>query len=267
MLDLIINADQLRDDAPVVRLGLSIAARNAAFVTGVQIVASYPPIMMSPAAAGLIESHEREARARSIWWHELCDRRDLRGEWEVLCGDPVMVLAKRSRLADFIVSALPVDAPDAPIGFDNITRTLFADASPMLLVPDSWAGSASPDSILIAWNGSGEAADAIRAALPLLRSARSVRVLDGEIDGLPGVSPPPLPLRQWLSRHGVEVQWQQFNPSGQEAGKALLQEARDMGADLLVMGAWGRSRLSELVLGGATRHVLEHTHLPLLLAH
>lgn len=267
MLDLIINVDPMRDDAPAVRLGMAIAKRHAAFVTGLHVVAVYPPIMAIPEAMALLDMEEKAAAVRDIWWYDLCNRFEVKGEWEVIRGVYVPVLAKRSRLADFIVSALPVDAPDAPIGFDNITRTLFADASPMLLVPDSWAGSASPDSILIAWNGSGEAADAIRAALPLLRSARSVRVLDGEIDGLPGVSPPPLPLRQWLSRHGVEVQWQQFNPSGQEAGKALLQEARDMGADLLVMGAWGRSRLSELVLGGATRHVLEHTHLPLLLAH
>jgi nucleotide-binding universal stress UspA family protein len=75
-----------------------------------------------------------------------------------------------------------------------------------------------------------------------------------------------LPLRAWLARQGVTVEWERFDDSP-HTGKALLDEARAMDADLLVMGAWGRSRLSELVLGGATRHVLDHTHLPVLMAH
>jgi nucleotide-binding universal stress UspA family protein len=75
-----------------------------------------------------------------------------------------------------------------------------------------------------------------------------------------------LPLRAWLERHGVTVEWQRFDGGG-HTGRALLEAARTMDANLLVMGAWGRSRLSELALGGATRYVLDHTHLPLLMAH
>jgi Universal stress protein UspA and related nucleotide-binding proteins len=266
MLDLLINVEQMRDDSPAVVLGMAIARSQQAFVTGLHVVAVYPPVMVMPETIALLDDQERGAHVRDAWWRGLCDRHGVDGAWEVIRGIYVPVVAKRSRLADFIVTELPVDAPDAPIGFDNITRILFGDAAPMLLVPDRWQGSTPPQRVLVAWHGSGEAIGAIKAALPLLRKATAVRVVDGEREGLPGLVPPPLPLRDWLTRQGVVVDWRPFNASA-DAGKSLLREAREMNADLLVMGAWGRSRLSELILGGATRHVLENTHLPVLLAH
>ena len=266
MLDLIVNVERMDDDAPANVVGMATARRLGAFVTGMHVVAVYPPIMTMPEAMALLDTEERAAQAHAGWWRSLCERYGVQGEWEVLRGSYVPILARRERLAQFIVTDLPVKNPDSPIGFDNITRTLFGDAAPMLLVPETWQGPATLERVLIAWNGSGEAADAVKAALPLLQRASKVRVLDGERAGLPGLAPPALPLRAWLARQGVTVEWERFDDSP-NTGKALLDEARAMDADLLVMGAWGRSRLSELVLGGATRHVLDHTHLPLLMAH
>ncbi len=265
MLDMLINVERMQDDSTAVALGLAIARAQGAHVTGMHVVAVYPPVMGVPEVIALLQDEERQAMARASWWQELCQRHQVSGDWEVIRGIYVPVLAKRSRLADFVVTELPVDAPDAPIGFDHITRTLFAGAAPMLLVPDHWTGRTPPQRVLVAWNGSGEAAEAIRAALPLLRQAKAVRVLDGEREELPGLVPPPLPLQAWLKRQGVEAEWRPFDAG--DPGSGLLTQAREMDADLLVMGAWGRSRLSELVLGGATRHVLEHTHLPVLLSH
>ncbi len=266
MLDLIINLDRLEDDTPACVVGLAMARRLGAFATGIHVVAVYPPVMAMPEALAMLDTEERAAQTYTARWDALCEQHGVKGEWEVIRGAYVPILAKRSRLAQFIVTELPVRNPDAPIGFDNITRTLFDDAAPMLLVPETWRGTGAADRILVAWNGSGEAAGAVKAALPLLKRAAQVTVLDGERTGLPGLSPPPLPLRAWLERHGVSVQWQHFD-KGANVGKALLEVAKGMEADLLVMGAWGRSRLSELALGGATRHVLDHAHLPLLMAH
>lgn len=266
MLDLIINLDRLEEDTPAGMVGLATARRLGAFATGIHVVAVYPPVMAMPEALAMLDTEERSAQTFAAQWGALCSQHGVQGEWEVIRGAYVPILAKRSRLAQFIVTELPVRNPDAPIGFDNITRTLFDDASPMLLVPETWRGHTSPDRVLVAWNGSGEAAGAVKAALPLLKRAGKVLVLDGERTGLPGLSPPPLPLRAWLERHGVTVEWQRFD-KGANVGRALLEAARDFEAELLVMGAWGRSRLSELALGGATRHVLDHAHLPLLMAH
>ncbi|MET0330333.1 MAG: universal stress protein, partial [Dyella sp.] len=185
---------------------------------------------------------------------------------EVIRGPYVSVLAKRSQLTDLLVCALPVSAPEAPAGFDLLTRVMFDDAAPMLLLPDAWTGSLSPKRVLIAWNGSGEAARAVRAALPLLRRATDVVVLDGERPGPTGFSPPPLGLRDWLNRQGVVAQWSSLEVIS-DVGMALQARAQAMHADLLVMGAWGHSRMNELVLGGATRWLLDNAAQPLLLSH
>ncbi|WP_049620971.1 universal stress protein [Frateuria defendens] len=266
MLDMVVNVGKARADSPFIPGALELARRERAFVTGLQVVAVYPSLLGQAEVAALIAAEERDARMRQEWWLELCRKAGVEGAWEVLRGIYVTSLAKRSQLADLLVCELPVRAPEAPAGFDELTRVLFADTSPMLLVPDTWTGTLSAQRVLIAWNGSGEAARAAKAALPLLEHATAVRVLDGTRVALPGIGPPPPPLREWLERHGIRAQWQHFEAE-RDTGRALLAEARGMQADLLVMGAWGRSRMSELILGGATRWMLDHASLPLLLTH
>lgn len=266
MLDLIVNMGQTTANPSWPGNALAFAQHQHAFVTGLQVVAVYPSLMAVPDAIGLLAAEEQDALQRKDWWLDLCARAGIRGDWEVIRGISTQVLAKRSRLADFMISELYVSDPEAPIGFGDVTRALFARAAPMLLVPDSFHAGLRTQRIVIAWNGSGEAAYAVKAALPLLTRATAVQVLNGERGGLPGISPPPLPLRAWLERRGIEAQWQPFAVEHDE-GPSLLAAAQAFDADLLIMGAWGRSRLSELVLGGATRWMLKHAALPLFVAH
>ncbi|MEI7037418.1 universal stress protein [Fulvimonas yonginensis] len=267
MYEMIINVDRMEDDAPAIGLGLAVAARQRAFVTGVHIVQQFPSVAAVPEALAIMEAEEESARRRDAWWRGLCDRAGVAGAWEVLRGLYVPVLAARSRMADLMVSPLPHGYADLPIGFDHVTRTLFAGGVPTLLVPERSEVAQAPQRVLVAWNGTGESTEAVRAALPLLREAGVVHLLDGRRSSLPDFGPPPLPLGDWLARQGVSVQrWHSFDPGG-DAGAALLAEAEAMQADLLVMGAWGRSRLSELVLGGTTHHVLTNARLPVLVAH
>jgi nucleotide-binding universal stress UspA family protein len=262
MLDFIVNVGTAEADAPLLRGALMLAHRHQAFLTGLQLVrGDVSPIETSDDPA-LLESR---AQARHDWWLELCREAGVGGDWEVRRGVHVDALAKRSRLADFVIGQLHVNEPDAPAGFDEVTRALFASSSPMLLVPDTWQGGLRAERVAIAWNGSGTAAHAVKAALPLLQQALSVHVLDGERPGLPGISMPPLPLRDWLRRHHVDAQWETFQGEP-DAGKNLQERAVALHAELLVVGAWGRSRISELVLGGATRWLLEHATLPLFMA-
>ena len=123
--------------------------------------------------------------------------------------------------------------------------------------------------MLVAWNGSREATRAANDALPILQRADRVVVLainpGGGIDGhgeVPGAD-----LSLHLARHGVSAEAQQVQAEDMNVGEMLLSRCADEAADLLVMGAYGRSRVRELVLGGATRHVLEHATLPVLMSH
>ncbi len=266
MLELIINVEDMHESIPATCLGLAIAGLHAAFVVGLHVVPLYSSVMATPGSLALQDGEEQTALAYRGKWQDLCEHAGVQSVWEVIRGLYVPVIAKRSCLADFVVTPWPIDSPDAPVGLDDVTKALFSKAAPMLLVPDSWQRTNAPERILIAWNGSPEAARAVKTALPLLRAADTVLLLNGERDGLSGLTPPVLPLRAWLTRQGVEAQWCAFKTKA-EIGPSLLEEADAMKADLLVMGAWGRSRLRELVLGGATRHVLEHARIPVLLAH
>ncbi|MFC5525415.1 universal stress protein [Rhodanobacter ginsengisoli] len=263
MLDLIVNIGPTEADAPWLRGALALAHRHQAFLTGLQLVRADASLVETCDDPVLLESR---AQARRDWWLELCREAGVAGEWEVRPGVHVDALAKRSRLADFVIGQLHIREPDAPAGFDEITRALFASSSPMLLVPDGWQGGLRAERVVIAWNGSGTAAHAVKAALPLLQQALAVHVLDGERPGLPGISMPPLPLREWLRRHQVDAQWETFEGEP-DAGQNLQERAKALHAELLVVGAWGRSRIRELVLGGATRWLLEHATLPLFMAH
>jgi nucleotide-binding universal stress UspA family protein len=266
MWDIMVNVGTLTEASPMVGGTLELARREGAFVTGLQIVAVDPTYLGTAEAVGILVAEEVDAEGRRDWWEALCSRHGVRGEWVALRGLYVAGLAQRSLLADLLVCTLPHGALDGPLTVREVTRVLFTGASPMLLVPEEWEGGLLAKRIAIAWNGSAEAARAVRAALPLLKHADEVLVLDGVHEGLRGVDPPALPLQTWLERHGVRVHWKHFE-ARPETGLALHYEAIAWRADLLVMGAWGRSRLSELVLGGATRWMLGHTRLPLLIAH
>jgi len=265
MYEMIIDVDQMREDVPAIQLALAVARQQQAFVAGVHIVAQIPSLTAIPDSLAILEAEEESSRQRAPWWTGLVQKSDLKGTWEVYRGMYVPVLAMRSRMADLLVCSAP-DPHDVPIGWDNVTRTLFAGSAPMLLVPQVYEVCGPPALVLVAWNGSGESTAAIRAALPLLRKASEVRLLDGWHETMPGFGPPTLAIGDWLERQGVTVQQRRSFHPGEDAGARLLREAETMGADLLVMGAWGRSRISELVLGGTTHYVLSHTHLPLLLA-
>lgn len=266
VLELIINADVMDESASAIRLGLAVGGRLANFVIGLHVVPVYSSVMAMPEALACQDADEQAARLQQAWWHGLCERAGVQGAWEVIRGLYVPVLAKRSRLADLVITQWPLAAPEAPVGLDDVTRALFSKAAPLLLVPDGWQRAEMPRHVLIAWNGSAEATRAVKAALPLLRAACSVRVLNGERQGLAGLTPPSLPLREWLVRRGVKAQWHAFD-TRLDVGPQLLEQASEMACDLLVMGAWGRPRVSELVLGGATRHVLEKARIPVLMAH
>lgn len=267
MFEILVNVEEIRDDNPVVQTGLALASRHGAYATGLNIVEVFPATMAMPDIMTMLATQEGEARQCDTWWAKQCCEHGVNGAWEVIRGVYVPVLARRSCMVDITVSRLPNRAAGYPTGMDYVTRVLLTAASPMLLIPPEWEGGFRPERALVAWNSTQESMHALRAALPFLREAKRVCLVDGASDELPGVTPPPLPVRDWLTRQGITLHSMQRFPTITKAGEALLTEAFAMHADLLVMGAWGHSRIGELILGGTTRHVLKNAPLPVLLAH
>ena len=264
-----------RTDAltPAVRLGLALARKLSAWTCGIHVVATAPAAFASPEAVAL-QVHEADdmvvaAKSRRDWWLGALAEEKLDGEWIVSQGDTVEVLCHAARWSDLVVVERPQLKPDAPTGWGVVSRTVFASAAPVVVVPDSVSCKSAATRIVVGWNASREAALAIRGALPLLKQAESVIVLEGDpVENPFGLRHlPKLDLRAWLRRRGVEADHCEFRPAAKERASALLDAAHAASADLIVMGAWGHSRITELVLGGTTRHLFQQSDLPLLVAH
>lgn len=145
---------------------------------------------------------------------------------------------------------------------------LVADVSihsrtPVLAVPIASAAFDPAGTAMIAWNGSPEAAHAIRAALPLLKTASAVQVISFD----EGQNYPMADVRQYLAAYGITTVCNEHKLDGKTVGEALCHISGALSAAYIVMGAYGHSRFREAVLGGVSRHMLTHTPVPLLLAH
>jgi nucleotide-binding universal stress UspA family protein len=118
---------------------------------------------------------------------------------------------------------------------------------------------------VIAWNGSTETARAVSLAMPLLLTAQKVTVLTVKGGTVPG--PAGEHIARTLRINGIPAQALNVEDEGRPVGEAILVNAKDIGADLLVKGAYTQSRLRQMIFGGPTRYLLEHSDLPMLMAH
>ena len=175
-----------------------------------------------------------------------------------------------SNLARFsILSDIVVVSHAGPAMFRDEPRPLAAAVAtqgqaPVLAVPETLHQLKLDAPMLIAWNGSPEAAAAMRSSLPLLKLASEVQLL--EVEEKIAVYPRDMAAR-YLARHGVEAEIVQRRPINETVAETIERAAGKLGASMIVMGAYGHSRLREFLLGGVTRHLLGECSLPLLLAH
>jgi nucleotide-binding universal stress UspA family protein len=181
--------------------------------------------------------------------------------WREVTGREPEVIAAAARLSDLTVLGRPDSAEEAPMAA-TIDAALFETGRPVLVAPPG-APVSIGKRIAVAWNGSPQSARAISVALPFLKQAEQVIITVG---GGEDNHAPASGLVQYLERHGVRATVEGFDV-GHGVGKAILEQAGRLGADLLVMGAYGHSRLREMILGGATREVLAGAAMPVLMGH
>ncbi|TQF83454.1 universal stress protein [Elioraea sp. Yellowstone] len=172
------------------------------------------------------------------------------------------VVAQQARLSDVVVLAHP-EAGDDVSTSDALHAVLFDSGRPVMVAPRSAPGQLGRR-VCIGWNGTAESAAAVAGGLPWIERAESVTVLHAEEYQRRG--PDVTGLVDYLAWHGVKAQTRQFKPVSNSVGAGLLAAAKEAEADLLIMGAYSHSRLRQLILGGVTRHVLEHADLTLLMS-
>jgi len=178
------------------------------------------------------------------------------------------LVAHRARFTDLVILPRPYGKGCGQEQETIVESTLFEGQVPTLVVPPKTKANVEAKRIIIAWNESSEAMAAVRAALPALIAADSVNitVIDPPQHG-PDRSDPGGALSQMLVRHGVKAEITVLAKTMPRVSDVLLRHARDMNADMIVMGAYGHSRFREAILGGATRNMLENAKIPVLMAH
>jgi nucleotide-binding universal stress UspA family protein len=212
---------------------------------------------MMSAMAQTVET--RAARARAAY-QEVCAGSGLQAVWRESTGRETDIVANAGRLVDLIVIGKPDAETETPLAA-TLDAALFDTGRPVLVAP---AAADIGNRIVIAWNGSAQVARVVAAALPFLRMAEQVTVVTvGEI----GRSASAAELVAYLGQHGVKAAHEPLKVEHATTGATLLSYAGRTQTDLLVMGAYGHSRLREMILGGATRDVLATTTVPVLMAH
>jgi nucleotide-binding universal stress UspA family protein len=170
-----------------------------------------------------------------------------------------------ARSADLVVMVPSQADGGSGVEADLAERVVMEAGRPVLLMPAGKATTLKFDDIVIAWDGGREATRAAFDAAPLLRMAKKVWIFG--VDEASRGMEPEADIAKTLSRHGIKTEITHVSSGGLNTGETLLRAAKDHGAGLLVMGAYGHSRLSEFIFGGATRHMLRNVTMPVLMSH
>lgn len=265
---LLVQVDDHDGCANRCRLTARLADAHGAHVIGVY--ARRPLRIPTPAeitsGAGLLDAQqsaiaELEAQARSTFE---ATTGHLSSEWRALDGLPDEVIAAHSFYADLVVVGC---ATQTARSLRTADKLVIRSGRPVLAIPEAFSATALGRRTLIAWNSRREASRAVNDALPLLDGAEAVHVLSIQTAEFKPAPTAGSQLCAHLARHRIQATHETIPSDPGHEGIALLGAAERFGADLLVMGAYGHTRLRELVLGGVTDHMLTHMALPVLFSH
>jgi nucleotide-binding universal stress UspA family protein len=185
---------------------------------------------------------------------------------DIMVGDGFGGIIDHCKLTDLVV--VGQDNPDQrePLREVLTEAVMFQAAVPTLLVPHAGPSEFTGNHAIVAWNGGTTAARAVRAALPLLRLGKKVTAVMID-DGRRRPDIPGADIGTYLARHDLDVTVRTIARSPTGIAQTLLDFAADEGADWLVMGAYGHSRLREFILGGTTARILKAMNIPVFMAH
>jgi hypothetical protein len=219
--------------------------------------------------AAIKETHAKAEKVRA-GVESLLGKEDIRWNAVDALGnltDAGRIVADAARFGDLTIAAQPYGEGASNDSVLLVEAQLFNAGRPTLVVPQD-APSGKAESVVVAWNESPQALRAIRSALPFLQAANAVHIaIIDPPEHAPDRSDPGGNLAVLLARHGVHCEIQVMSRSGARVSERLNRHVNEMGAGMLVMGAYGHSRFREAIIGGATREMLEHAKVPVLMAH
>jgi nucleotide-binding universal stress UspA family protein len=275
--DLLVHVDDGKACAARVRAAVDLAVAYEAHLSGVYVIGDPPPTSMiagymPPETLEMLEQGGRKrADAALARFTEVAKRNQISFEGRtdrVLYTSMAEALATHARYADVVI--LGQAEPDDGQGPRDLPEEVtLASGRPTLVIPYIGPAKTLGQRVTIAWDASREAGRAVHDALPILKRAQAVNVVTVN----PGDQPfghgeqPGADIALHLARHDIKVEARRIESRDVDVPNIILSHIADQGSDLLVMGAYGHSRLRELVLGGVTRTILREMTVPVLMAH
>jgi nucleotide-binding universal stress UspA family protein len=265
--DILVQVDDLPAYPERLEVTLRLARRFGARVTGGYVVPAPDVVALADSGAAAVALAtalaERDAAtaAAAERFRARLRGHELLGEWRAASGFSAFHLARWAATADLVV--LGQSDPDHP-ALEDPEAVVLACGRPTLVVPYAGRFETIGGVALVAWNGSREACRAAHDALALMAPGASMTVLSVNPDA---DAEPTDRLVRHLERHGLAAKADEVVTKELSPAEVALSRAADLGADLIVMGAYGHSRLRELILGGMTRDMFRHMTVPVLAAH
>jgi nucleotide-binding universal stress UspA family protein len=209
-------------------------------------------------AEKLLVAFQEAAEKRGVFQDRIADR--------CLTSQVPDVLVEYARLRDLTVVPVPEDDSLQHAYAESI---IFGSGRPTLITPHArkHAGHFELNTVVVAWDFSRPAARAVADALPILEKAKQVRVVTITNEKIIDTKRSSEELAKHLARHGVQVVLDNVDAAGRRIGQVLESYAASINADLIIMGAYGHSRVRDFILGGATKSMLSRPPVPIFLSH
>ncbi len=274
--DILVHLDPGTACGERIEVALRLAAKFDARVIGlfVRSLPYVPHFVAAQIGPDVYETQkrvaEREEMAVRKDFLDRCAKAGRSGEWRCDEGDMIETVCLHSKYVDLVVIGQFNPDEEHREGEMALADNVVMDAGrPVLVVPYAGTFPTIGDTVMCAWNASRESVRAIHDSLPFLKTAKSVTVVAANPQDAEGVHGdiPCSAICAHLSRHGVTATAKTVYAEDMNVGAILLSRAADDSVDLLVTGAYGRSRLRELILGGVTRHLLGNMTVPVLMSH
>ncbi len=272
--DILIHVDHSKSCPERIRAALKLARLHDAHLTALYVMTK--PILPGYIEAQLsqdvldsqIEAVKRAAGEMEEVFKEAVAGSGIQTEWRCEEGDLVDTLIMHARYFDLtILGQRDPEFQEAPGSEEIPDQILLRSGRPVLVIPHSGTFETLGEHVMVAWDGSRLATRAVNDALPLMKGASKVDVLavdpkEGSHGHLPGAD-----ISLHLARHDIKAEAEHLVSEKLSAGDALLSYAADSSIDLIVMGGYGHRRWREIVLGGVTRHMLNHMTVPVFMTH
>jgi nucleotide-binding universal stress UspA family protein len=268
----------------ILEVALIVAKRFDSYIEGLYEQPGLTEVVIAGEGLGvtppdLVETFQQQEKERSVRAHELFEEFMKEKGVPLNGGGPPQdhvtagwveeeipgrdLVGNRGRLFDLIVVGRPVRNSATPT-MSLLEAALFETGRPVLIAPPKPPSSLGKN-VVVSWNGSYETPRCISFAMPLLRESEKVTVLQVEEGMVPGPTANDAAIH--LRRNGINAEALNVEAGRRTAGEAVLEEAEKLNADMLIKGAYTRSRIRQMIFGGITNYILDAAEMPVLMCH